>query len=113
MDKIFPEMIKNLPKVELGIAGAEVSLSQGDDHQVLFMEFAEGLTVPEHSHGAQWGVVVKGEMRLTIAGSEKLYTKGDSYYIPAGTPHSAVILAGYADVTFFGQKDRYAAEEKL
>ena len=34
--------------------------------------------------------------------------KGDTYYIPAGTPHSAKIFAGYKDVTFFNQVDRYS-----
>jgi len=33
--------------------------------------------------------------------------KGERYYIPEGVKHSGRIFAGYADITFFNQKDRY------
>jgi quercetin dioxygenase-like cupin family protein len=44
---------------------------------------------------------------LTIDGVERTYTKGDSVFIPKGAKHSAKIHAGYADVSFFNQKERY------
>jgi quercetin dioxygenase-like cupin family protein len=71
------------------------------------MEFTEDVEVPEHSHEAQWGIVLAGKIDLTIEGVERTYSKGDCMFIPKGAKHSAKVYAGYADVTFFNQKDRY------
>lgn len=63
--------------------------------------------MPEHSHEDQWAVVLEGKIELVIDGAKKAYTKGDRYFIPAGVKHSGRIYAGYADITFFNQSDRY------
>jgi len=68
--------------------------------------------VPPHSHGAQWGVVLKGEMLLTIGGIAKSYKKGDSYYIPAGVVHSADFKTKVFVIDFFADKDRYAVKNE-
>jgi quercetin dioxygenase-like cupin family protein len=52
-------------------------------------------------------VVLEGKIRLTIGGMTREYQKGDRYFIPKGVLHSGKIYAGYADVTFFNQGDRY------
>ncbi|MBK9303346.1 MAG: cupin domain-containing protein [bacterium] len=52
-----------------------------------FFRFDEGVTVPDHNHGAQWGYLVTGEMTLEIEGRTELYQAGDVYYIPAGKKH--------------------------
>ena len=61
-EKYFPEIIRKLPKAKIPIAGIDSFLFQGEDQQILFMEFSENVTVPEHSHEAQWGVVLEGEI---------------------------------------------------
>ncbi len=71
------------------------------------MGFEKDTEVPEHSHEAQWGVVLSGEIELTINDEEQLLRKGDTYFIPKDAPHSARIKEGYSDVTLFNQKDRY------
>ena len=93
------------------MSGLNAYLFQAENHQILFMEFAKDAEVPEHSHEAQWGVVVAGKIDLTIDGVERTYSKGDSVFIPKGVKHSAKIHAGYADVSFFNQKDRYKTKE--
>lgn len=103
----FPEIIANLPKADIHINGLSSYLFQGKDQQILFMEFEHGIEVPEHSHAAQWGVVLAGEIELTIDGRKNTLKKGDTYFIPAGVSHSAKIEAGYKDMTLFDQKDRY------
>ena len=110
MSEIFPEPIRNLPQADIPFDGITAYLSQADNHQILFMEFAKDTEVPEHSHEAQWGVVVAGTVDLTINGVERTYSKGDSVFIPKGVKHSAKIHAGYADVSFFNEKDRYKAK---
>jgi quercetin dioxygenase-like cupin family protein len=72
------------------------------------MQFEEGVDLPEHSHEAQVGFVLEGIIDFVIDGREHTFTKGDRYYIPAGVKHSAKIFAGYVDITFFDEPDRYS-----
>ena len=111
MSEIFPEPIRNLPEADIPLDGITAYLSQAANHQILFMEFTEDAEVPEHSHEAQWGVVLQGKIDLTIAEVERTYSKGDCVFIPKGAKHSAKIYAGYADISFFDQKDRYRAKQ--
>lgn len=107
MKSIFPEPISNLPQADIPLSGIKAFLSQAENHQVIFMEFAEDVELPEHSHAAQVGIVVRGRIDLTIDNVPGTYLKGDIYCIPAGTKHSGRIHAGYADITFFDEPDRY------
>jgi quercetin dioxygenase-like cupin family protein len=106
-NSIFPEPIKNLPEADIPIDGIHAFLSQSTNHQVIFMEFEKDAELKEHRHESQVGFVLSGKIDLIIDGEKKTYTKGDIYYIPGDTLHSGFIYAGYADITFFNQKDRY------
>jgi quercetin dioxygenase-like cupin family protein len=107
MSQVFPEAITNLPEANLPFQGVKGYISQALNHQIIFMEFSENVDVPAHSHAAQLGIVLEGKIDLLINGDLRSFTKGDRYYIPEGTVHSAKIYAGYADVTFFNEPDRY------
>ena len=111
MSKIFPEPIRNLPEADIPLEGVKAYLSQSENHQIIFMEFSEDIEVPEHSHESQWGIVLEGKIDLTIDGIKKTYSRGDRYFIPKGIKHSAKIYAGYADITFFDQKERYKVKQ--
>ena len=111
MSKVFPEPIQRLPQADIMLRGVKAYISQSDDHQILFMEFDEDVEVPEHSHESQWGVVLEGKIDLVIEGVEHTYTKGDRVFIPKGAKHSAKIYAGYADISFFSEKDRYKRKQ--
>jgi len=113
MNDIFPEPIINLPKADLPFDNATAYLSQGENHQILFMKFDKDVELPPHSHNAQWGVVFEGQIELTIEGSKKIYQKGDRYYIPKGAVHSGKIFAGYTDMTYFDQPDRYKTKPSV
>ena len=110
MSEIFPEPIRNLPQADIPLSGIKAYFLQAENHQILFMEFAKDVEVPEHSHEAQWGVVLAGKVDLTIDGIERTYIKGDRMFIPKGLKQSAKIYAGYADISFFNQKDRYKSK---
>ena len=110
MSSIFPEPIRNFPEVDMPFSNYEAYLSQGDNHQIIFMQFNEDIELPEHSHEAQWGIVLEGKIELTINGKLGVYVKGDRYFIDKGIKHSGRIFAGYADMTFFNQKDRYGTK---
>ena len=108
-EALFPNVITNLPQADIPIEGLTSYLLQCADHQVIFMSFEKDVEIPEHSHEAQWGVVLDGEIELTINGERQICKKGDTYFIPKNVPHSAKIKAGYKDLTLFNQKDRYKA----
>lgn len=103
----YPEIIKKLPSVELPIKGVKSYKLQGQNNQLVFFEFEEEVAIPEHSHKAQWGIVVDGKIDLTIGGLEITYKKGDTYFIPDGVRHSAKVYKGFSAIDFFDQPDRY------
>jgi len=111
MEGVFPEPIRNLPQADIPLKGVSAFLSQADSHQILFMEFSEDVDLPEHAHAAQVGIVLEGQIDLEISGERKSFTKGDRYYIPEGVKHSGKIHSGYADVTFFAERNRYCVKE--
>ena len=107
MPDIFPAPVLHLPEADIPLNGIKAYLSQGSGHQIIFMEFSKDVDLPEHAHAGQWGVVLEGKIELIIGGVKRMYGKGDRYYIPEGVKHSGRIFAGYADMTFFDQGDRY------
>lgn len=109
----YPELITSLPAIDLPAAmkGVRGWLSQGADHQVVFFEIEPIGEVPPHSHGAQWGIVVEGEMELTIDGQTRCYGPGDSYFIPAGVTHGARFLSRFRAIDVFADVDRYRPRE--
>lgn len=107
MTAIFPEPIQQLPQADIPIQGVTAYLSQAESHQIIFMEFNQDVELGEHAHESQWGIVLEGRIDMTIDGVEKTFVRGDRYFIPRGVRHSAKIHAGYADITYFDQKDRY------
>ena len=112
MSQIFPKPITDLPEADIPINGIKAFLSQGLKHQILFMEFNENVDLPEHSHESQWGIVLEGKIELIIDGVKHCFEKGDRYFIQKGEKHSAKIYAGYADMSFFNQIDRYKEKSK-
>ena len=109
MNEIFPEPIRDLPEAVMPLKGVKAYLSQGDGHQIIFMQFDGDEDMAEHSHAAQVGFVLEGRIDLVIEGAFHTYTKGDRYYIPAGVKHSGRIHAGFSQVVFFDAPDRYLA----
>jgi len=73
----------------------------------VFFEIESSAEVPEHSHNAQWGIVVEGEMELAIEGKAKVYRKGDEYFIPPKAKHSAKFLTECRIIDFFADKIRF------
>lgn len=110
MKNLFPDPIKKLPKADIPLDGVTAYLSQAADHQLIFMQFEKDVDLPEHSHAAQVGFVLSGSIELTVDGVKREYNKGDIYYIPENVKHSGKIHAGYADITFFDESDRYKAK---
>ena len=103
----FPQFIRNLPRAALPIEGLKGWLLQGEEGQVLLLRVDHEQSLPEHEHGDQWGIVIDGEMELTVGGNTDTYRRGDSYFIPAGTPHRAILRKGFRALDLFADRDRY------
>ena len=106
----YPDFITRLPEADVPLEGVRGWLSQARDHQVVFFEIEPIGELPPHSHGEQWGIVVEGEMKLTIGGETKRYVPGDSYHIPAGVVHGAKFLTHFRAIDVFADADRYKAK---
>jgi len=107
MNEIYPEMIKNLPEANIPFKGVRGWVAQGENHQIVFFDIEPIGEVPRHSHGAQWGMVIDGDMELTIGSVTKKYRKGDHYYIPEAVLHSAKFSKRTIVMDYFAEKDRY------
>jgi len=103
----WPKEILALPQVAVPVAGVTGHTLKNHEKQVYFLHFEEGTSVPDHSHGAQWGYLVAGEMMLEIAGRTELFESGDVYYIPAGTKHRAVFSKASYVIDMSDELDRY------
>ncbi len=73
------------------VPGGRTQTFWADKMLVSRVDFDPHVVVPEHSHPhEQFGVVLTGELQLTIAGELLILQAGDMYLIPGDIPHSAV-----------------------
>jgi quercetin dioxygenase-like cupin family protein len=104
----YPEVITCLPEADIPFKGIRAWIMQGEKHQLVFFEMGSLAQVSEHSHDyPQWGIVVEGRMKLTIAGKARICEKGDEYVIPAQAKHYASFLCKSRVIDFFSEKARY------
>lgn len=105
----FPAFIRALPMVDSPLASLRGWMQQTSQAITMFYEIPDGVDLPEHAHGAQWGVVLAGSIEFTIGGETRTYGPGDTYYVPDAVVHSAVIHPGYVGIDVFADADRYSA----
>ncbi|MEW6264576.1 MAG: cupin domain-containing protein [Thermodesulfobacteriota bacterium] len=74
---------------ELRLApGAEVKLAWGDGLMIQYATLAPNVTMPAHSHPhEQMGLIIEGEVTLTIGEETQVCRKGDAYLIPPNVLH--------------------------
>ena len=105
-DAVLPEFLGRVPLVETGIDGVTARAIRGAMLCMLF-EFSKDVHVPEHSHGAQFGVVVAGSLRVRKGAVVSQFRGGDSYLVKSGELHEAWIKQGTVLIEFFEDVDRY------
>jgi len=106
----YPDFIQALPKAKLAAEGPVAHLLSAPQGQMVFFELPPGGHVPPHSHGAQWGIIVAGEVELTIEDKTMTLRPGDSYYVPDGAVHSGTVKVFSRVVDVFAENDRYQAK---
>jgi len=100
-------MFEGLPEIDTPLPGVRGRLLQGEKNQVVFFDIEKGAQVPAHSHCAQWGLMIDGEMALTIGGETAVYRKGDRYFIPEGIVHAAEFRTRVFVMDVFAAAARY------
>ena len=105
----YPDFITAFPSIDVPLPEdvVQTAVVRSDAGLVAFFTFLKDMELPPHSHGAQWGVVVAGEIAFTIGGDAKICRPGDTYSIPAGVEHGAMIKAGTQVIDVFEEPDRY------
>jgi quercetin dioxygenase-like cupin family protein len=110
-DAFYPAEINDLPEIDVAFPGVKGRLLQGPAQQLVFFDIEPVGEVTPHSHGAQWGVVLDGQVELTIGDDSRTYRKGDTYYIPAGVIHSARFRSRTRVIDLFAEPHRYTAKQ--
>ena len=103
----LPDEIKVNPEINVSVPGIRGWKVGGAEGLVVFFEIAPGSVLPKHSHCYQWGIVIDGEIELTIGGEARIYRKGDSYTIPERVSHSGRIEKGCLAMDYFADPNRY------
>ncbi len=102
----LPVFLNAIPCVDTGIRGVCGRAIRGPVLCVIF-EFAEQVHVPEHVHGAQFGIVIAGDLRVRRGNEICCFEAGSSYRIESGQPHEGWIKEGTVLIEFFEDADRY------
>lgn len=106
----LPDFIRAFPAIDLPLPERQVTTNamRTDKGLAVFFSIHEDTELPEHAHGAQWGTVIAGSVTLTMNGETRTYGPGETYDIPAGTPHAVKVPAGSVLLDLFAEPDRYA-----
>ena len=109
----YPDFITAFPSIDVPFPDdvVQTAVVRSDNGLVAFFTFLKDMELPPHSHGAQWGTVVEGQIEFTIGGETKIYRAGDSYSIPAGVEHRALIKSGTRVIDVFEEADRYSIKQ--
>lgn len=80
---------ENRPSKEV-LPGVRLRTFWGEKMLLALVDLDSHATVPAHSHlHEQSGILLSGELELTIAGEARRLSPGDMYLIPGGVEHSA------------------------
>ncbi len=97
---MFHEIIKKVPIKDFGLDGLEVHSDHTSTGTIYFVKAEKEVIFPEHSHAAQWTIVVSGSCTFVANGEEKIYKAGETYFIPANLKHQITLHEGYSEVDY-------------
>ena len=85
-------------------------LGVGEKMNVMHWDMADGSKVKDHNHTEeQFGLVIRGELELTIEGKVFRVRAGDGYFVPSEQWHSFVAVGSTEAIDVFSPiKREYA-----
>lgn len=99
MPEAFPALIRSLPRFD-GPFDAFRLAATGCD--VLFATYSAGTEIPAHEHETEnCGVIIQGELVLTIAGVEQRFEAGEWYHVPPRTVHAGRFEVPTTEIEFW------------
>jgi quercetin dioxygenase-like cupin family protein len=86
--------IQSLKSVE-AIPGCHLRTPFGENILLSYLEMEPGAAVPIHDHPhEQAGMLISGQLELTIGDETKVCSAGDMFIIPPNVPHRAKAIDG-------------------
>ena len=82
----YPDFIKDFPRADVPMEGVQAYLlNQPGVGQAVFFDLPAGMVLPQHSHDAQWGIVIDGELDFNLEGDIQRRKKGRFLLHPQGS----------------------------
>lgn len=95
----FPPEIRNLAAFDGPFDAYRLPAENCD---VLFATYPAGTVIEPHRHDTNnVGVITKGELHLTLDGTDTSYGPGDWYHVPARSEHTARFDTDSAEIEFW------------
>ncbi|MCC6936524.1 MAG: cupin domain-containing protein [Thermomicrobiales bacterium] len=86
----FYYKVDELPKIQPA-PGVEMSMMVGGEMMANWVRIEPNAGIPMHAHPhEQLGLVLEGEIEMTIDGDTRICRPGDAYTIPGEVPHSGM-----------------------
>ena len=90
--------IEDIEPLEV-VPGCRMRTPFGENLMLSYLEMDEGAVVPLHDHPhEQGGILLEGQVELTIGDEVRVCEVGEMFLIPPNTPHKAVAVGGPARV---------------
>jgi quercetin dioxygenase-like cupin family protein len=100
----YPDKFRSLPIYD-GRFDAYRLAAEGAD--VLLASYKVGTQIAEHQHDTDnYGVIIRGELILTMNGQTTRHGCGDWYHVPAFVPHSAAFEQETDEIEFWFAVDK-------
>ena len=104
--------IHTFPAIE-PVPGCRMRTPFGQHLMLSYLEMDDGAEVPLHHHPhEQGGILLRGQVQLTIGDETRIVQAGSLFIIPPNVPHRAIAIGGPATVldVFSPIREDYAAQ---
>ncbi len=86
--------LSQIPAIE-PVPGCRMRTPHGQNIMLSYLEMEDGAEVPLHHHPhEQAGMLIKGQVQLTIGDETRICEAGSMFIIPPNVPHRAVAVNG-------------------
>lgn len=108
---LFPVTEENNPWIEIAPGIKRRTITAGAAMYQMRAELAGGSRLPEHAHPQeQIAHVIKGRMKLIVAGVPHELAAGDAFYLGSNVPHAVETIEDTTVIdTFSPPRDDYLA----